>query len=182
MSYIAAMWRGLAALLVVLSVGCPANNTDWFVEFESPALAERAEFTRLAAYRVGESVPCPPRDRDDPVFAPVLIGPDSVSIPELGSGVYCFVAVGSDASCRTVAEGHVEVELPTSDPIVVVAVEAVTECGGSCGSAGRCLSGRCGSGRGYCEVENVCCPGEDEDACNVYSVSPGFCDDFEESE
>lgn len=134
---------GLAFALGVLTtsaaalLGCHSagHEASWSLRFADPSVADRAVLVEALVFEGA----C-----DGPVLYRADVPPDGPGPmpPVLSPGTYGLAAVARDASCRTVAEGCVELELPPSPGVEPnITLEAVDR-GPAC-PEDRCAAGRC---------------------------------------
>ncbi|MBX3274592.1 MAG: hypothetical protein KF729_30280 [Sandaracinaceae bacterium] len=110
------MRRPGLALLAVLALGCEPRELTWSYRLD-PALRGVAESLELGFVRDGCT-----GERDLTITVPTLGGAPSAELPTLAPGVWGFeVTAHTRASGRTpIGRGCEAVELPTSEPFVVV--------------------------------------------------------------
>jgi hypothetical protein len=124
--------RAVCALLLCACTG--SNETAWSLRFVEDTAVDRAVIVEAILLRGG----C----RGDLIYRAEVpregMGPMP---PALGRGRYGFAGVARDASCRPIARGCAEAELPlTIDARVSVPLEPVDE-PPACASG--CIEGRC---------------------------------------
>ena len=124
-----------ASLLFVLLCGvacADVRRPDWNLRFETPALRERVFAIDVRVLRGGCGT-------ERVAFSGTMVpGAPSPTPSRLSPGSYGFEARGANTLCRYVAEGCVDVDLPTSAPIEIVL--------GEVGELDRCSPDRCVDG------------------------------------
>ena len=125
----------VVVFIVMLTGGCTdVQRPDWTLRFESSELRARVFATDVRVLRGGCGT-------ERVAFEGTLVpGTEPPAPTRLSAGTYGFEARGASVLCRYVAEGCVDVQLPTSAPIEVE-LSAVAE-SERC-TAERCVDGLC---------------------------------------